>query len=117
MPSKTLKPCSEGKVRNTVTNRCVNAEKPKKKTSKLSPKPCPDGKVRNPTTKKCVKSKVATPNDLALASDIQKDYLKQRAQLGKLEAKLEDCKNRHVELMHTMAKCHEDLKELKRKSR
>ena len=110
MPSKTLKPCSEGKIRNPSTNRCINAEKPKK-TKKATKEKSPNLK---PTS---IKSKSPKQNDLKLASDIQKDYLKQRAELGKLEAKLEDCQNRHVDLMRTMAKCHEDLKELKRKSR
>jgi hypothetical protein len=68
-----LKPCSDGKIRNPATHRCVNEHKTKR-TNVRKPckhdtvrnsltnrcvkvriiKQCKDGKVRNPTTNRCV---------------------------------------------------------------
>lgn len=66
----TEKPCSEGKIRNPATRRCVKVSgSPGKKAAKqlgipkdaLVPlnkpeKECPPGKILNPTTGRCVKA-------------------------------------------------------------
>ena len=65
---KELKDCTEGKVRNPITKRCVNDKKvpkepkepkvpkePKEPKAAKELKDCPEGKVRNPITKRCIK--------------------------------------------------------------
>ena len=49
--SKEPKPCTDGKIRNPKTGRCI-----KVKTSSVL-KPCKEGKVRNSITKRCVNIK------------------------------------------------------------
>jgi hypothetical protein len=44
-----LKPCPEGKERDSITRRCRKVK---------SGRPCPPGKVRNETTRRCRKEKV-----------------------------------------------------------
>ena len=91
-----------------------------------SPKPCPEGKHFNEKTRRCNKNKSSTspakkssPDaraiaDVAIMKQIQNDYMSVRSELAKMEKERNKYRDAYENMVRTMAKCHEDLKQEKR---
>jgi hypothetical protein len=101
-----LKPCSDGKVRNEKTKRCI-----KEKTSSSK---APKSKASTKTTSSS-NSDARAKADIAIMKDIQNQYMLVRIELVKMEKERDKFRDAYENMVRTMAKCHEDLKLEKRR--
>lgn len=97
------KPCPEGQHRNEKTHRC---NKTKTAAVKSPPKALPSPKS---------KSDVQAIADVAIMKRIQSDYMQVRSELAKMEKERDQYRNAYENMVRTMAKCHEDLKQEKKR--
>lgn len=105
------KPCPEGKVRNEKTKRCINEKKKASpKTSKASSKAAP---AKAPKASR--KEDERAIADVAIMKDMQKQYMQLRSELAKVEEQRDKFRDAYENMVRTMAKCHEDLKQEKRR--
>ena len=110
------KPCPEGKVRNEKTKRCINEKKKasSKASSKASPKTSKASSKAAPA-KASRKDDERAIADVAIMKDMQKQYMQLRSELAKVEEQRDKFRDAYENMVRTMAKCHEDLKQEKRR--
>lgn len=99
-----LKPCSNGKVRNEKTKRCIKEKSSSKASSKSD-------SVKTKSSKSDAQAKA----DIAMMKDIQNQYMQVRSELGKMEKERDKFRDAYENMVRTMAKCHEALKEKTRR--
>lgn len=106
------KPCPEGKVRNEKTKRCIN-EKKKASSKASSPKTSKAALAKAPKASR--KEDERAIADVAIMKDMQKQYMQLRSELAKVEEQRDKFRDAYENMVRTMAKCHEDLKQEKRR--
>ena len=108
----SVKPCPQGQERNEKTNRCrkiaaATASASSKSSSKSSKSP-------SKSTKKVAADERAI-QDVAMMKQIQKDYLEMRSEYAKMERERDKYREAYENMVRTMAKCHEELKQERRR--
>ena len=118
-----VKPCPAGQERNEKTNRCrkIAAAAASKSPSKSPSKTPSKSSSKSPSKKSPSKSskKVAADEraiqDVAMMKQIQNDYLEMRSEYVKMEKERDKYREAYENMVRTMAKCHEDLKQERRR--
>ena len=109
----SVKPCPQGQERNEKTNRCrkiaaATASASLKSFSKTF------SKSSSKSTKKVAADERAI-QDVAMMKQIQKDYLEMRSEYAKMERERDKYREAYENMVRTMAKCHEELKQERRR--
>jgi hypothetical protein len=114
-----VKPCPAGQERNEKTNRCrkiaaTATSASSKSSSKSSKSPAKNSKPPSKSSKKVAADERAI-QDVAMMKQIQNDYLEMRSEYAKMEKERDKYREAYENMVRTMAKCHEDLKQEQRR--
>jgi hypothetical protein len=115
-----VKPCPAGQERNEKTNRCrkiaaATSASSSKKSKSPSKSPSKSSSKSPSKSSKKVAADERAIQDVAMMKQIQNDYLEMRSEYAKMEKERDKYREAYENMVRTMAKCHEDLKQERRR--